>query len=68
MLSDLLLSDDPLYAELYDVRREAEAMRNYVAEDQSNAIAVLRTKAPVHAGPLRELLGLPAHKRHALAE
>ncbi len=67
-MSDLLLSDDPLYAELYDVRREAEAMRNYVAEDQSNAIAVLRTKAPVHAGPLRELLGLPAHKRHALAE
>ncbi len=66
-MSDLLLSDDPLYAELYDVRREAEAMRNYVAEDQSEAIAALRANAPVHAGPLRELLGLPEHQRHVMA-
>lgn len=67
-MTDALLADDPLYAELYDVRKEAEAMRNYVAEDQTEAIAALRAKAPVHAGTLRELLHLPEHKRHPLAE
>lgn len=63
-----LLSDDPLYEELYDIRREAVALGNYVAEDQTDAIAALRAQAPVHAGKLRDLLGLPPHKRHALAE
>ncbi len=63
-MTDLLLADDPLYAELYDVRREAEAMGNYVAEDQSDAIARLRAQAPIHRGRLRELLDLPAHIRH----
>lgn len=67
-MSTLLLADDPLYEELYDVRREAEAMGNYVAEDQTDAIAALRARAPVHAGKLRDLLGLPAHLRHKLAE
>jgi len=64
-MSALLLADDPLYEELYDVRREAEAMRNYVAVDQTEAIDALRDQAPVHVGTLRSLLNLPVHERHA---
>ena len=67
-MTDLLTADDPLYAELYDIRREAEAFRNYIDFDPSERIAALRAKAPVHASPLRDLLGLPEHKRHVLAE
>lgn len=63
-MSTLLLADDPLYEELYDVRLEAIAMRNYVEHDQADAIAALRAKAPVHKGRLRELLGLPEHERY----
>ena len=66
-MSDVLLADDPLYEELYDIRREAEAMGNFVAEDQTDAIAGLRAQAPVHAGSLRSLLNLPVHERHKLA-
>jgi cytochrome P450 len=64
---DVLLADDPLYKELYDVRREAEAMGNLVEEDMGPAIAALQAQAPVHRGKLRELLGLPEHQRHALS-
>ncbi len=67
-MSDILTADDPLYAELYDVKAEAMAFRNYIDFDPSERIAALRAKAPVHAAPLRDLLGLPEHKRHALAE
>ncbi len=63
-MATLLLSDDPLYEELYDVRLEAIAMRNYVEHDQTEAIAALRAKAPVHKGKLRELLGLAEHERY----
>ena len=63
-MSTLLLADDPLYEELYDVRLEAIAMRNYVEHDQTGAIAALRAQAPVHKGKLRELLGLPEHERY----
>ncbi|MEO7247950.1 MAG: cytochrome P450 [Novosphingobium sp.] len=63
-MATLLLADDPLYEELYDVRREAIAMRNYVEHDQTHAIAALRAQAPVHKGKLRELLGLPEHERY----
>ena len=63
-MSTLLLADDPLYEELYDVRLEAIAMRNYVEHDQTDAIAALRAQAPVHKGKLRELLGLPEHERY----
>lgn len=64
---NVLLADDPLYKELYDVRREAEAMGNLVEEDVGPRIAALQAQAPVHKGKLRELLGLPAHDRHVLA-
>jgi cytochrome P450 len=67
-MSDLLTNDDPLYAELYDVRREAEAMGNYIDRDPNAEIAALRAQAPIHAGALRDLLGLPHHRRHPLAE
>ena len=63
-MSNTLLADDPLYEELYDVRREAEAMGNYVPDDQTEAIAALRAQAPLHKGRLRDLLGLPKHIRH----
>jgi cytochrome P450 len=66
-VQDVLLTDDPLYKELYDVRREAEAMGNLVEEDMGPRIAALQAQAPVHKGKLRELLDLPAHDRHVLA-
>jgi len=64
---DVLVEDDPLYEELYDVRREAQTMGNLVEEDMTPAIAALRQRAPVHKGYLRELLGLPSHFRHVMA-
>lgn len=67
-MSDTLTADDPLYAELYDVKAEAMAFRNFIDFDPGEPIAALRAKAPVHAAPLRDLLKLPEHKRHALAE
>jgi cytochrome P450 len=65
-MTDVLLADDPLYEELYDVRREAEAMGNLIERDVIPEIAALRAQAPVHKGKLRELLGLPPHDRHVL--
>ena len=63
--SDVLVADDPLYHELYDVRREAEAMGNLVEQDVTPAIHALRAQAPVHKGKLREILGLPlSYERH----
>lgn len=63
--TDVLLADDPLYEELYDVQNEAEAIGNAV---DVNAVMPrlheLRAKAPVHKGRVRELLGLPHHDRH----
>jgi cytochrome P450 len=54
---DVLTADDPLYAELYDVRREAESVGNLI---DVNAVMPrlheLRAQAPVHKGRLRELL------------
>ena len=61
-MTDVLLADDPLYNELYDVRREAEAMGNFIERDVTPEIAALRAQAPVHKGKLRELLGLPASR------
>lgn len=69
MTTDVLLADDPLYEELYDVRREAEDIGNFI---DVNAVMpqlhVLRAQAPVHKGRVRELLGLPHHDRHVLAK
>lgn len=67
-MSDVLTADDPLYEELYDVRKEAEGIGNLV---DVNAVVPeihrLRAKAPVHKGRVRELLGLPHHDRHVRA-
>ena len=66
-MNSVLVGDDPLYEELYDVRREAEEIGNLVEEDVNPAMNALRNSAPVQKGYLRELLKLPAHHRHAAA-
>lgn len=67
--ADVLTADDPLYEELYDVRREAEAIGNLVdLETVMPRIHALRAQAPVHKGRVRELLGLPHHDRHVRAK
>lgn len=67
MQHDVLTTDDPLYEELYDVRKEAEAAGNYIEEDQTVNIAALQARAAVHKGKLRDLLNLPHHDRHVFA-
>lgn len=67
MQRDVLTTDDPLYEELYDVRKEAEAAGNYIEEDQTAKIAALQAMGPVHKGKLRDLLNLPQHDRHVFA-
>jgi cytochrome P450 len=65
---DVLTADDPLYEELYDVRREAEAVGNAIDVGAvMPEVHRLRARAPVHKGKLREILGLPAHDRHVFA-
>jgi cytochrome P450 len=66
-MTDTLTADDPLYEELYDVRREALEMGNLVEEDMNPGMNALRERAPVMKGSLRDLLGLPAHHRHVMA-
>jgi len=66
-MTDALIADDPLYEELFDVRREAMGIGNLVDEDMNAAMCALRDRAPVQKGFLRELLGLPQHQRHVLA-
>ncbi|MCW1427632.1 cytochrome P450 [Novosphingobium sp. JCM 18896] len=66
--TDVLVADDPLYEELYDVRREAEDIGNAVDVGAiMPQVHALRAQAPVHKGRLRELLGLPHHDRHVRA-
>lgn len=66
-MTDVLIADDTIYEELYDVRREAEHAGNLVEEDMNPAMGALRERAPVQKGFLRELLGLPHHQRHVSA-
>ena len=66
-MTDVLTADDPLYEELYDVRKEAESIGNFIERDVTEEIHALRAKAPVHKGKLREILGLPDHVRHIKA-
>jgi cytochrome P450 len=63
-MADVLTRDDPLYEELYDVRREAMEMGNLIEEDVNPKLAELRARGSVHKGSLRSLLGLPEVKRH----
>jgi cytochrome P450 len=68
VMTDVLTADDPLYEELYDVRREAEEIGNLVDVGAvMPQVHKLRAQAPVHKGRLRELLGLPHHDRHVRA-
>ena len=69
VMTDILTADDPLYEELYDVRREAEGIGNFIDVDAvMPQLHVLRAQAPVHRGRVRELLGLPHHDRHVRAK
>ena len=69
MLDNVLVADDPLYEELYDVRKEAEAMGNAIDVGPIMAsVHTMRAQSPVHKGKLREILGLPGHDRHVLAK
>jgi len=58
-----LTSDNPLYAELFDVVREAQQGGGHVFGDLSTAMTDLARQAPVMQGSLQELLGLPAMER-----
>ena len=66
-MASVLVADDPLYEELYDVRREAQEVGNFVEQDMNPAMGLLRDRAPVQKGSLRELLDLPPHQRHVMA-
>ncbi|MBB4860225.1 cytochrome P450 [Novosphingobium chloroacetimidivorans] len=69
MLDDVLVADDPLYEELYDVRKEAESVGNFIdVGTVMPRVHQLRAQAPVHKGKLREILGLPEHDRHVYAK
>lgn len=66
--TDVLTADDPLYEELYDVRREAESTGNAIDVGAvMPQVHALRANGPVLKGRLRELLHLPPHERHARA-
>jgi len=65
--SEVLISDDALYDELYDVRREAEEAGNLIEGDPYPGLSALRDEAPVHKGFVRELLKLPPYQRHEAA-
>ncbi len=60
---NVLLADDALYDELYDVKHEAEASGNYIDIDPYPLMNALRDKAPFQKGLLRELMGLPPYQR-----
>lgn len=66
--SDLLTAEDPLYRELYDVRREGELLGNLVEQDMNPVLNAVRDRGGVQQGFLRELLGLPTYHRHPLVE
>ena len=57
-------ADDDLYEALYDVRREAEEIGNYIDHDPYPAMNALRARGGVQKGFLRELLDLPPFHRH----
>ncbi|TGD71272.1 cytochrome P450 [Mangrovimicrobium sediminis] len=67
-MNEVLTARDPLYEELYDVRREAEDAGNLVEGDANPGMNALRDAAPVHKGFLRELLGMPEFHRHSAAK
>lgn len=65
-MEDVLTREDPLYLELYDARREAEALGCLVDFDVNPRFPALHAKGAVQKGFVRELLGLPPYHRHVL--
>lgn len=57
-MKDALTSDDPRYAKLFDVQKEA-ASSGEIYGDLTPKMNALRERAPVLKGSLRELLKLP---------
>lgn len=54
-----LMSDNPRYAEMFDVNKESANAGVDNNRDYTDDMNALREAAPVHKGSLRELLGLP---------
>ena len=48
--------DDDLYEALYDVRKEAEEIGNYIDHDPYPTMNALRERAPVRQGFMRQLM------------
>lgn len=63
-VENTLTDDDALYDALYDVRKEAEEVGNYIEGDPYPAMNALREKGAVQKGFLRQLMGLPRFHRH----
>ena len=57
--------DEAIIEALYDVRKEAEEIGNYVEGDPYPAMNALRAQGAVQKGFLRQLLALPPFHRHA---
>lgn len=62
--STVLTADDDLYDALYDVKKEAEEIGNYIDHDPYPAMNALREKGAVQKGFWRELMDLPPFHRH----
>jgi cytochrome P450 len=56
--------DDDLYEALYDVRKEAEEIGNYIDHDPYPTMNALRERAPVQKGFMRQLMELTPFHRH----
>jgi cytochrome P450 len=54
-----LMSDNPRYAEMFDVGSQSANVGVDGDRDYTDAMNALRDAAPVHKGSLRELLGVP---------
>ena len=54
-----LMSDNPRYAEMFDVNSQSANMGVDGSRDYTDDMNALRDKAPVHHGSLRALLGQP---------
>ena len=63
-IAETVTGDDDLYEALYDVRREAEDVGNYIDHDPYPAMNALRERGAVQKGFLRQLMDLPAFHRH----
>ncbi len=56
--------EDDLYEALYDVRKEAEEIGNYIDHDPYPSMNALRERAPVQQGFMRQLMELTPFHRH----